>query len=311
MRSLFAVAVLMGAASPAPGQAVGDRRFDPVSGDYFVQVMNDSLQLLELRIVPPNKVLVSLGVKVGRGELHPYRYVYRVSIRKGTRQPLAFLEIDCPLSTVIDKLTAIAVRNGISRRWSAEQITSPDRPRCDIDHPNAPLDAGGTLEVGLETTLLPTIGELRGFGRTGGFNWPTSDPIEENEPAQEVVRAVSGLNGGWKSVPAPVPGRDPANVTGVGTGISILHSDLDRACGDLAWISSAGVCSSLRNRLQQATPPVTRGNNVRARARLESFLAELAAQHDPAATLPVNDAAFWLLKTNAEFVLRLIPGAGR
>jgi hypothetical protein len=48
-------------------------------------------------------------------------------------------------------------------------------------------------------------------------------------------------------------------------------------------------------------------NNILIRAALEGFLAELAGQHDPAGNAPVNDAAFGLLKVNAEFVLGLMP----
>jgi hypothetical protein len=312
MRALLVAALLVTVGSPVRGQAVGDRRFDPVTGDYYVMVMNDSLQLQEMWIVPPNKVVLSLGVRVGRGELHPYRYGYSVKVLRKTRQPLLFLEIDCPASAVIERITVTSVRNGVSRRLGADRIEQGERPRCEIDHYPA-LGVGGTLEVGLETTLLPAIGEVRAFGEIQGGDrgWPTSDPISENEPARPVVYSVNGLDGGWKSVPAPVPGRDPATVTDLAAGLVILQNDLARACGDLGWITSTEVCSSLRNLLQQATPSVIRGNDLRARARLESFLAELAAQHNAAGTLPVKDAAFWLLRTNAEFVLTLLARPSR
>jgi hypothetical protein len=305
MRSLIAAVFLMAVGSPARGQAVGDRRFDPVSGDYFVQVMNDSLRLLELRVVPPNKVLVSVGVKIDRGEARPFRYGYTVRVRHGTRQPLAYLEVDCPDSSVVVRLTATAVQNVISSRWS-DVVVDHTRPRCEFSYRGKALTAGGTLDARLETGLLPTIGEVRAFGSTPGVSWPTSDPIMENEPAKVAVDALSGSDGGWKSFPAPVPGREPATVTSTAAGISILQSDLGRACGDLGWISSAALCSRLRNKLQQATLPVNQRNNTLVRARLESFLAELAAQHDPAGTRPVNDAAFWLLKVNAEYILGLL-----
>lgn len=305
MRSLLAAALLVIVGSPARGQAVGDRRFDPVTGDYYVMVMNDSLQPVELRVVPPNKVLAALAIKIERGQLGPFRYGYTVRVRKGTRQPLAYLEIDCPDSSAVNGLTATAAQNGISTRWN-DDLVEFDRPRCEFSYRGKGLTAGGTLEAVLETVLLPTIGEVRLFGSTPGVSWPTSDPIDENEPARPVVYSVSGLDGGWKSVPAPVPGRDPATMTDLAAGLVILENDLDRACGELGWITSTAVCSSLRNVLQQATPSVTRGNDLRARARLESFLAELAAQHNAAGTLPVKDAAFWLLRTNAEFVLTML-----
>lgn len=307
MRSFIAAAALMSLGPQALAQAVGDRRFDPATGDYYVWVMDDSRRLLELRVVPPNKVLATVAVKLETGRLRRFRYAYAVKVLKGTRQPLVFVEIDCPASTVMEGFTAIAVHNGVRRRWMIGQVGEAGsnvlRHRCDImERGVEPLQAGGALEVGLETILLPTIGEVRLFGSTGGVSWPTSDPISENEPAERSVAEVSGSKGGWKSIPALVPGRDPASVTNLDAGLAILQSDLDRAC-DLAWITSADVCRRLKNRLQQASPSATRGNDGRAQVQLQSFLRELAAEHNAAGTLPVNDAAFWLLKVNVEYIL--------
>src|SRR5712691_753898 len=118
MRILIVVPLLVGAASVAAGQAVGDRRFDPATGDYFVTIMNDERQLVELRVVPPNKVLVSVAVAIERGMLDPFRYVYRVRVHEGTRQPLAFFDVDCPASVVIRNLTAVATQNGVATPWN-------------------------------------------------------------------------------------------------------------------------------------------------------------------------------------------------
>jgi hypothetical protein len=160
----------------------------------------------------------------------------------------------------------------------------------------------------LESSLLPVIGEGRLFGATGGVSWPTSDPIDENEPARAVINDLSGLDGGWKTVLLPVPGRDPASIPNAGSGLSILQNDLSRACGALTWITNPQICGSLTGKLQQASHAILQGNNGAARTQLESFLTEITAQHNPAGTLPVNDKAFWLLKVNAEYILSLIPG---
>ena len=296
MRFITAVSLLLVVNSPALGQRVGDRRFDPVTGDYHVWIMNDSLQLIEMRVVPPNKVLASVATKIQPGRLGPLRYSYVVKVLEGTRQPLWLVEIDCPVSSRMEAVSAVAMHNGVKQRWNFYQVGKPGSTvlhhRCEADWRDA-LPAGGTLEVGLETMLLPVIGEVRLYGATGGVSWPTSDPILENERASLVVDSLSGGDGGWKAVAAPVPGRDPVTVTSVAQGVSMIQSDLDRACGDLGWISSAAVCGRLRKSLEQAT--------------LRVFLAELAGQHSPAGNSPVNDAAFWLLKVNAEFVLGLIP----
>ena len=294
MRLILAVGLLIAMNSPVFGQRVGDRRFDPVSGDYYVWIMDDSLHLLELRVVPPNKVSAAVATKIEPGRLRPLRYTYVVQVLKGTRQPLQFVEIDCPASSRMEALSAVAMHNGVKQRWNIEQIGEPGstvlRHRCDGGSRHE-LPAGGTLQISLETTLLPVIGEVRLFGATVGVSWPTSDPIQENEPASLVVDSLSGGEGGWKAVTAPVPGRDPATVTSMAQGVSLLRDDLDRVCGDLGWISSGAVCGRLRKNLEHA--------------RLRDFLTELGRQHNPSGNSPVGDAAFRLLKVNAEFVLGL------
>ena len=307
MRCFITATLLMAAASPAPAQNVGDRRFDPVSGDYFVWLMDDSRQLLEMRVIPPNKVLASVVAKVEPGAAHRLRYTYRVKVLPGTRQPLIFVDIDCPASAAYDSLTAVTVHNGVRGSWSIgligdDPMESP-LDQCSIMSRREPLPAGGTLTVGLETTLLPVIGEVRLFGRTGGFSWPTSDPIEENEPAAKAVDEVDGSNGGWKSIPAPVPGRDPSSITTLEAGLSVLHGDLGRACGDLGWISSTEVCARLKSRLHQASPAMTRGKHSLVQLQLHGFLKELAAAHNREGGATVNEAAFGLLTVIAEYIL--------
>jgi hypothetical protein len=123
---------------------------------------------------------------------------------------------------------------------------------------------------------------------------PPSDPLVDN--------SVKGSTVGI----APFPGD-----RGPGSLLLRLALLTDQTCGGLAWIASASVCSNLTAKLQHARAAVTRGDNNAARARLGDFLAELATQHDATTTPAVNDAAFWLLKTNAEFVLRPVPAASR
>jgi hypothetical protein len=315
MRWLAATTTLIIISSPAFAQSVGDRRFDPASGDYFVWVMNDALQMLEMRVVPPNKVLASVSVKVQPGRVRRFRYAYRVEVLQGSRQPLSFAEFDCPASAIVARLTATAVHEGVRTAWSAEQIGNDpmesQRHRCELMHRGEPLESGGTLEVEVETVLLPAIGELRLFGATGGFSWPTSDPIAENEPATRAVHEVDGFGGGWKSIAAVVPTRDPESITGLDTGVSVLRSDLARTCGRLRWITSNAVCAPLSTRLQHAGAAVTQGKLRVARSELQGFLGDLARAHKRAQGRAVNDAAFSLLRINAEYLLGRITSVAK
>jgi hypothetical protein len=86
---------------------------------------------------------------------------------------------------------------------------------------------------------------------------------------------------------------------------------LDTTCGELTWIRSAALCSRLGTKLEQAQQSLARGRNTSTHAQLEDFLQELASHHNPSSALPLSDAAFWLLKVNAEFVLGLIQRSSR
>jgi hypothetical protein len=84
--------------------------------------------------------------------------------------------------------------------------------------------------------------------------------------------------------------------------IQVLQAFHARTCTELRWITDAGVCASLGARLGRALQASTLADRTGARAELRSFLSELEAQH--VAGRPVNDNAYWLLRVNAEFLLR-------
>ncbi len=106
----------------------------------------------------------------------------------------------------------------------------------------------------------------------------------------------------------PVP--DEFRVTGLTVGptlhpdsvsIQLLQAFHARTCTDLRWITDAGLCASHGARLGRARQALTQADRIGARAELRRFLSELEAQHGAG---PVNDNAYWLLKVNAEFLLR-------
>ncbi len=81
-----------------------------------------------------------------------------------------------------------------------------------------------------------------------------------------------------------------------------LDSLVARACR-LGWISSQGICQSLRTKLERAVAAVGRGNTHAAAGELAACVQELEAQHGPEPGKSVNYSAYWLLKVNAEYVL--------
>lgn len=147
---------------------------------------------------------------------------------------------------------------------------------------------GEQLHAGTTTPQLAfeAVG-LPGLVTYWAGGWFPVEPLEtEYEPPPPMspreaiaATAVQGRTIGVDPLPAD---RRPAAL------LERLVGLLDDTCGDLGWITSASVCSSLMEKLR--------------RGRMESFLAELAAEHQAGGTLPVKDAAFWLLKVNAEYL---------
>jgi hypothetical protein len=129
------------------------------------------------------------------------------------------------------------------------------------------------------------------------------DDVEQEPPPPMSPRealasgTVEGRTVGVDPVP---PDRSPEALLYRLTGL------LDESCGALSWITSASVCRSLKEKLQHARQAVINGDKTGAGVSLGRFLTELTAQHGARATRPVNDAAFWLLRVNAEYLRRLL-----
>ncbi|MGH2609593.1 MAG: FIMAH domain-containing protein [Tepidiformaceae bacterium] len=134
-----------------------------------------------------------------------------------------------------------------------------------------------------------------------GGHFPPSpyEPIEEPVPAR-TPREVLGAN----AVRGQIVGIDAIPSARSPTGLLERLIGLQaQACGDLAWITSAGVCQSLQVKLDHAQRALTEGKAKDARNHLEAFLQELEAQHGPEPGKHVTDNAYWLLKVNAEYIL--------
>ena len=83
------------------------------------------------------------------------------------------------------------------------------------------------------------------------------------------------------------PGATPASLT------SRLETLTGESCS-LGWISQQSLCTTLRGHL--TAQPV----------RLASFKSDLDAGHTTSG--PVNDNAYWLLKTNADYIQSVVSG---
>ncbi|HEX6939590.1 MAG TPA: hypothetical protein VF158_09265 [Longimicrobiales bacterium] len=121
-----------------------------------------------------------------------------------------------------------------------------------------------------------------------------SQPWRIARPPSFWVNSVPGVTIGIK----PIPDALPADAL-----LERLRDLTGRSCAEPRWIDNAGVCRSLLSKLDAALRALERENTGAARAQVESFLAELEAQHGEPPGKHVNDTAYWLLRTNAEHVL--------
>jgi hypothetical protein len=135
------------------------------------------------------------------------------------------------------------------------------------------------------------------------------EPLELDADPDESVLRVGPLE--THGIAVKTVGVEPLAAAATPASLTTRLTNLTSESCNLAWISSAAVCTSLNGKLQQASQALTQGDNKTARTRLRSFLNELSAQHDAQGSLPVKGNAYWLLKVNAEYVLGLFCNPDR
>lgn len=77
---------------------------------------------------------------------------------------------------------------------------------------------------------------------------------------------------------------------------------LGQACS-LGWITAATLCSTLQANLDSAARDLQNGRNATAKIDLQGFNRLLAANHG-LESRRVGDNAYWLLKVNADYLIR-------
>lgn len=185
--------------------------------------------------------------------------------------------------------------------WEAYLISSSRVSRAILQwhgtrgglHDRDSIAPGATLSgLGIRSTYLPGIRFVWAYP-----TWqsccsrprpPQPDVPPEEHPGPEEFQ-VKGLTVG--------PTLHPDSVS-----IQVLQAFRGRTCTELRWVTDAGVCASLAASLGRARQALTQADTTGARTELRSFVSELEVQHG--AGRPVSDNAYWLLKVNAEFLLR-------
>lgn len=92
---------------------------------------------------------------------------------------------------------------------------------------------------------------------------------------------------------AAVPTIDPQAMT-----VAVVGSQLEESCGPLGWVDREA-CAQLRPNIRQAGQSVAHDRDG-AREALKAFLDDLNRNRE---AKHVTDNAYWLLRTNAEYLL--------
>jgi hypothetical protein len=156
---------------------------------------------------------------------------------------------------------------------------------------------------------MPTVRPARAFGLAEPFVLPS--PVEDTpDTVLKLVERVQGFgffSGGGQQISTVAPGRAPAALADPSAALDSVTNDLAQACA-LGWVADQGLCAALTDSVAQAHQALLQADNPGAHAHLTALLANLDANHGPG--LPINDNAYWLLKTNVEFILSHIPTGG-
>lgn len=291
MRGLLLLLLVLGAPGIARAQEL---RRDPASGD-FVLTFTDLDGVRRSVIVPArDKVDARMDLRIGEtaGGLE-YVYVLENRPTPRAKSPITRVQIDCPADA----------RTAAPASWNASAVDQDGRNVCSFLFRTEWLEPGKMVEgLRLESTWLPAIVEARVVGHGRPVMWPSE---EGAVPAEVYALAdqVRGRTGGWLSLAVVAPGRSPDALADPRAGIVAVKGDLARVCSDRVWIANVGICRSLEAKLDAASRSLERGDTASARGQLQSFLRELEAQHGAQPGKHVSDNAYWLLKTNAEYVL--------
>jgi hypothetical protein len=276
--------------------AAQQARLDSVGGRLFI-VYTDLDGISRRAEVPlSNRIDPQLTFSVGHaGSTFEYRYA--VENRAGPVATTAVLSLDIPCAE--QDVTPTAPEGWTARMWPRGSTTY-----CYFSSGTDVLPPGEARVFLVRSRAFPGIDTARFFGAADFIFWPSEEGTVP-KAARALADSLQGFETGGVNLPLVAPIRTPDAMHEPAQVIAALQGDLDRAC-ELGWITNSGICTSLRVKLDHAAQSLDRGRSGAAQGQMGSFLSELDAQHGPQPGKHVTDAAYWLLKTNAERLLELI-----
>jgi len=279
-------------------QAQDGLAFDPVSGTYSIDYVDDFGEERSLVIVPPDHVAPVIELtSVSRSTAGlSYSYTVYNQAAPNVDQSIFMVELRCPDSVSTEHLE-------VPPEWTREAKTSAltNRWVCEFIDPTGGIAPGANASgFQVEASQLPAITDVAVWGWLGEIqDYPGL--IESRPGLIDIVSTVDGTEGGWWEGEAVLPSIEPAQLTDPGVGIDVLQNSASAAC-DRAWLDdSNGICHSLQVKLEQAEASIV-ADRPAARYQIQAFLNELDAQRGQY----VDETAYWLLRILGEHVLSKI-----
>lgn len=259
---------------------------DSATGNYRIVYLSEELGR-EVQVVfePPTKINPVVTPQVH----FDGQFIYSYSLRNLPSAQQVLFAFDLP---VVTTPTVVQSPQG----WTATAPTprSPFISWTSVDAGVAPSSQSGNFSIKSED--MPGIAILRLEGLADSIRFPDEPPADVEHATVELQREdrnsfVTIFSVGPSTFVYSHPGLAIDRL------IAFKHEAVS-----LGWIfgpGSEGIVKSLDAKLDAAKASITRSQNKAAVNQLNAFINELLAQRDK----HINDNAFLLLKTNAEFII--------
>lgn len=284
--------------TPGPAAPLDTLQYDARHRLYTLTYLDDGGVTRQMVIVPPNHIEPAMRVQI-EDSAGGFRYTYALANHVGplSEQPIFMWDFICP-----GPEGGVAVESPEGWNGRRDYAGNLDNFVCEFLAPGSldvpPGDSASGFVI--SSSYLPKIGSARIWGLNP--DPPLFEDAVEVDPEVAELRAkATGNLGGWFELPIVLPGRAPAELSDPAQGLQALMADLGEAC-QLEWIDQTATCPGLRAKLDASAAALARGDSAAANEQLRGFLRDIEAQHGGEPGQHVNDDAYWLLRTNVEFV---------
>lgn len=259
---------------------------DSATGNYMITYQSEMLGR-EVQVVfePPTKIKPAVTPDIrfdGK-----FIYSYSLINASSARQDLVVFRLP-----IVSTPTVVQNPSG----WTSLGPTPVNRIITWVSEDDTIKPDSQLSGFSIQTSDLPGIVALKFEGLADPLAYPDEPPADAGYAGLALQREDRNSFVTLFSVgPSTFVYSDPG--LAIDRLVAFKHESVSRG-----WIfgpGSEGIVKSLDAKLDAAKAAVARGQNSAAKNQLNSFINELTAQRNK----KLNDTAFMLLKTNAEFII--------